>query len=83
MLPTPLSDIVSIKKSCERIEAKVDHQHNMLHAIVDAISALTLQGNDLDSLAAAGTALRLKQEQLQQALDSFLEESKSPDVKGE
>jgi len=55
-----------------RIEAKLDHVHQMTHIIADAVAAMALSAGDQAALAAAGATLEQKRKQLKQALDAFV-----------
>lgn len=54
----------------DRMERKIDHLHDMEHAIVEAINALMVSQNDQFRLAAAAGLLKSKTDALRAAIAS-------------
>ena len=60
----------SDRRQLDRIERKLDHNHEMLHALSTAVAALAESPGDNARLAAASAALSAKSVELQAALDA-------------
>lgn len=64
---------IDIGGDLRRIEKKLDHLHDVVHALVETVAAIATDNGDMGRLAAAGSALQFKSQQLQAALDNALQ----------